>query len=126
MFDRLTIDKSEPQVKNPNFRGQQQPQFRIKQREQRAQDQVVQQQVKTPLQQNFVHGPESDDEENVIGEENHFFTPDDMPIFITEDEEYSENSAVQKDENFILANETALEEEFDEHHRGYMNALTAQ
>jgi len=39
MFDRLTIaDKPETQVKNPNFRGQQQPQFRIKQREQRAQD----------------------------------------------------------------------------------------
>jgi len=39
MFDRLTIaDKPETQVRNPNFRGQQQPQFRIKQREQRAQD----------------------------------------------------------------------------------------
>ena len=34
MFERLTIDKSEPQVRNPNFRGQQQPQFRIKQQEQ--------------------------------------------------------------------------------------------
>jgi len=33
MFDRLTIDKSESQVRNPNFRGQQEPQFRIKQRE---------------------------------------------------------------------------------------------
>ena len=29
----------------------------------------------------------------MIGEENHFFTPDDMPICITEDEEYSENPA---------------------------------
>ena len=52
--------------------------------------------MKTPLQQNFVHGPESDDEENVIG--------DDMPVFITEDEEYSKNSAVERDENFILEN----------------------
>lgn len=78
------------------------------------------------MQQNFVHGPESDDEENVIGEENPFFTLDDMPIFITEDEEYSENSAVQRDENFILANETVLEEESDEYQRGYMNALSAQ
>lgn len=41
MFDRLTINKSEPQVINPNFCGQQQPQFRIKQIEQRAQDQVA-------------------------------------------------------------------------------------
>jgi len=51
----------------------------------------VHQQVQKPLQQNFVHGSKLE-EENVLGEENHFFTPDDMPIFITEDEEYSENS----------------------------------
>ena len=49
-----------------------------------------------------------------------------MPIFITEDEEYSESSAVQKDKDFILANETALEEESDEYQRGYTNALTSQ
>ena len=48
-----------------------------------------------------------------------------MPIFITEDEEYSESPAVQRDENFILSNETVLEEEFDECQRGYMNFLTA-
>ena len=49
-----------------------------------------------------------------------------MPTFITEDEEYGENSAEQKDEDFILANETALEEESDEYQRGYMNALSTQ
>ena len=49
-----------------------------------------------------------------------------MPTFITEDEEYTENSADQKDEDFILANDTALEEESDEYQRGYMNALSAQ
>ena len=49
-----------------------------------------------------------------------------MPIYITEDEEYSESPTVQKDEDFILANETALEEESDEYQRGYINALTAQ
>jgi len=49
MFDRFTIaDKPEAPIRNPNFCGQQQPQFRIKQREQRAQDQSAQQQVKTP------------------------------------------------------------------------------
>lgn len=43
MFDRFTIDdKLETQVRNPNFRGQQQPQFRIKQQEQRAQDPLTQ------------------------------------------------------------------------------------
>ena len=31
MVDQLTIsDKPEPQIRNPNFRGQQQPQFRIR------------------------------------------------------------------------------------------------
>ena len=36
MFERLTLDKPELQIRNPNFCGQQQPQFIIKQREQRA------------------------------------------------------------------------------------------
>ena len=56
MVDRLTIsDRPKPQIRNPNFRGQQQPQFRIRQREQKAQDQAApQQQIKTPLQQNYV------------------------------------------------------------------------
>jgi len=49
-----------------------------------------------------------------------------LPIYITEDEEYSESPAVQKDEDFILANETILEEESDQYQRRYMNALTAQ
>ena len=61
----------------------------------------------------------------MIGEENHFFTPDDMPIYITEDEEYSENPAERGDENFILANETVLAEESDEYKRGCMNSLSA-
>lgn len=34
MIERLAIDKPEPQIRNPNFCGKQQPQFRIKQREQ--------------------------------------------------------------------------------------------
>ena len=49
-----------------------------------------------------------------------------MPIYITEDEEYSKSPTIQKDEDFILANETVLEEELDEYQRGYMNALTVQ
>ena len=82
--------------------------------------------MKTPLQQNFVHRLESDDDENIIGEENHFLAPDDLPIYITEDEEYSESPAVHKDEDFILANATILEEESDEYQREYMNTLTAK
>lgn len=42
MVEKLTLDKLEPQIRNPNFRGQQQPQFKIKQCEQRTQEPVVQ------------------------------------------------------------------------------------
>ena len=125
IFKRMTLDKPETQIRNPNYRGQQQPQFRIKQREQRAQEPAAQQQIKTPLLQNFV-SQYSDDDDDVAGEQNHFFTPDDLPIYITEDEEYGKSSAVQKDEYFILANDAYLEEESDDYQRGYLNALSAQ
>jgi len=59
-------------------------------------------------------------------EENHFFIADGLPIFLTEDEEYSEVSNVQTDEDFIVANEGVLEDESDDYQRGYMNALTMQ
>ena len=49
MFKRLSLDKSELQIHNPNYRGQQQPQYRIKQREPRVQEPVAQQPIKTPL-----------------------------------------------------------------------------
>jgi len=78
------------------------------------------------LQQNFVHGPESDEEGNIIGEENHLFTPDELPIYITEEEECTVNSATHQDTDFILANETVLEEESKEYQRGYMNSLSTQ
>jgi len=58
-----------------------------------------------------VHGQESDEEGKVIGEENHFFTPDDLPIYITEEEGYAESLAAHKDTDFILASDTVLEEE---------------
>lgn len=80
MLDRMKLDKPRPQIRNPNFCGQQQPQYRIKQKEQRAQDQTAQHQVQTALQQNVVLGPESKEEENVIGEENNFIMVNDMPI----------------------------------------------
>ena len=127
MLERVKIDKPEPQVRNPNFCGQQQqPQYRIRQRDQRNQEQAAQQPIQTPLQQNFVHGSESDEEGNVIGEENHLFTPDELLTYITEEEECAVNSATHQDIDYILANETVLEEESDEYQRGYMNALSAQ
>ena len=58
-----------------------------------------------------MHGPKSNEDGNVIGEENHLFTPNDLPIYLTEDEDYAESSVVHKDADFIVANDTVLEEE---------------
>ena len=124
MLEKVHLDKSELQICNPNFRGPQQPQYRIKQCETRAQESAVQQQIKPPLQQNFV-SQESEDEGDTIGEENHFFTPDDLPTYITEEEEFVRNSIIHQDENYILSNDAALEEESEEYQRGYLNALSA-
>ena len=44
-LEKITIDKPEPQIRNPNFRGQKQQQYRIKQRETKAQEAAVQQQM---------------------------------------------------------------------------------
>ena len=78
------------------------------------------------MQQNFVHGPESDEDGNVIGEDNHLFTPDELPTYITKEEECAVNSATHQDTDFILASDTVLEEESEEYQRDYMNALSAQ
>ena len=117
----MNLDKSKPQIRNPNYRGQQQPQFRIKQREPRVQEPAAQQPIKTPLLQNFV-SQDSDDDADVVGDQNHFFTPDGLPIYITEEEEYGESSGAQQDEDFILANDADL----DDYQRGYLNALSTQ
>ena len=56
---------------------------------------------------------EGDGEDPAI-EKNHFFTTDGMPIFLTEDEEYAEVPEIQRDEDYILANDVFLEAEFDD------------
>lgn len=48
ILERVKLDKPEPQVRNPNFHGQQQPQYRIRQRDHRSQEQTTQQPVQTP------------------------------------------------------------------------------
>ena len=73
-----------------------------------------------------MHGYESDEDGNIIGEENHLFTPDDLPTYITEEEDCAVTSATHKDVDFILASDTVLEEESEEYQTGYMNALSAQ
>lgn len=112
MFDRLTVaDKPETTIRNPNFRGQQQPQFKIKEREQKAQDQSPQQQqVITHLQKNYVHEIEDEDDDDSVVEANHLFTANGLPIFLMEDEEYLEVPDAQRDEDYILANEAILKD----------------
>ena len=73
-----------------------------------------------------MHGLESDEDGNIIGEENHLSTLDDLATYITEEEQCAVNSATHKDADFILASDTVLEKESEEYQRGYMNALSAQ
>ena len=125
MLDKMSISdrQTKPQIKNPNFRGQQQqPQFWIKQREQRAPETQQQQQIRTPLQQNYA---QSDEEEEPTVEENLLFTTDGQPIFLTEDEEYVEKIISPSDKDFIVENDHELEVESDDYQRGYLNALSS-
>ena len=69
---------------------------------------------------------ESEDEGETMGEENHFFTPDDLRTYITKEEELVRKSIVPQDEHYILSNDATLEEELEEYQRGYLNALSAQ
>ena len=73
-----------------------------------------------------MHGIESDEDGNVIGEENQLFTPNELATYITEEEECAVSSAAHKDADFILASDTTLQEESEDYQRGYMNALSAQ
>jgi len=73
-----------------------------------------------------VHGLDSDEDGNVIGEENHLFTPDELPTYLTEEEECAVSSATHQDMDFILASDTVLEEESEEYQRGNINAMSKQ
>ena len=85
----------------------------------------MQQPIKPPFQQNYVT-QESEDEGENVGEENHFFTPDDLPTYITEEEELIGNAYTPQDEHYILSNDVVLQEESEEYQRGYLHALSAQ
>ena len=62
-----------------------------------------------------MHRPKSDEDGNVIGEENHLFTPYELPTYITEEEECAVSSAAHKDADFILASDIVLQEESEEY-----------
>lgn len=68
---------------------------------------------------------EEEDEYSVVGT-NHFFTEVGMPMFLTEDEEYTGILDIPNDEDYFLENDDVLENESDGYPCGYMNALSAQ
>lgn len=49
-----------------------------------------------------------------------------MTIFLTAYEEYGEFPDIQREEDYIFANDVVLEAKFDYYQCGYMNALTTQ
>lgn len=69
---------------------------------------------------------EEEDDKDLVSETNRFFTTHGTPIFLTEDEEYTEVPNIQRDEDYILENDVVLEAESIDYQRDYMNALTAQ
>ena len=101
MMDKISIidRQDEPSVRNPNFRGQQQQKFRNRQKEQWNQD--PQGQVRAPFQQNYTEGQEEDEEE--IVEANHFFQEYELPTFLIEEDQFSEDSLILSDQQFVFA-----------------------
>lgn len=47
-------------------------------------------------------------------------------MFLTEDEQYTVNLDIPKDEDDILENDDDLETELDDYQCGYLNALSSQ
>lgn len=73
-----------------------------------------------------MQGTNIDEDDDPLIEANHFFAADGAPIFLTEEEEYMATLETQKNEDFILANDTVLEEQSNDYQRSYMNALLTQ
>lgn len=84
-----------------------------------------QQQISKTLQKNYAQG-ESEDETNLIFEENNFFSEDHHPILLNQSEKYVEKKEEPKDEDYILENDYAWETQLDDYQRGYLNALNSQ
>ena len=122
MMDKMTIAdrQAKPSIRNPNYRGQQQSQFRNKQKEQKNQD--PQGQVRTPFKQNCTQGLKEDEE--YITEANHFFEEDELPTFLTKEYHFSQESLIPINQHRVLANDDLWEIQTKEYQRGYQNALS--
>ena len=77
------------------------------------------------MQQTYVQGVEEEEDEDLVVETNHLFIVDGLPMFLTEDEEYTEILDTPKDEDYILESDDDFETKSDDYQRGYMNALSA-
>lgn len=121
MMERMTISNRqvEPLIRNLNYRGQQQSQFRNKQKEQKNQD--PQGQIRKPFQQNYTQGSKYDEEE--IAEANHLFEEDESPTFLIEEGQFFQEPITPSDQQIVLANDDSWAMQTREYQRGYQNSL---
>lgn len=77
--------------------------------------------MKAPFQQNYTKSQEEDEEEMV--EANHFFQEDELPTFLTEEDQFSRDSFIPDDQQFVLSSDDLWADRTEEHQRGYHNAL---
>ena len=79
-------------------------------------------QIMTLFQQNYTKGQEEDEKE--IVEANHFFEEDELPTFLTEEGQFSQESFIPSDQQLILTNDDLWAMKIEEYQRGYQNALS--
>lgn len=64
--------------------------------------------MRTTFQQNYTQGWEEDKEEDIY-EANHLFEEDQIPIFLTKEDQFSQDYLVPSDQKVVLANDDRLE-----------------
>lgn len=57
-------------------------------------------------------------------EANHFFREDELPTFLIEEDQFSEDSLIPSDQQFVLASDDLWAIQTEEYQRGYLNALS--
>jgi len=85
----------------------------------RAENQGPQGQVRAPFQKNYTEGQDEDEED--IVEVNHFFQEDELRTFLTEEDQFFEDSLIPRDQKFVLASDYLWVVKTEEYQRGYQN-----
>lgn len=57
-------------------------------------------------------------------EANHFFQEDELPTFLTEEDQFFEDSLILSDQQLVLASDDLWDVQTEEYQRGYQNALS--